>query len=94
MEWLHDKWLKLYWYFHGPIGHVQPRPQGASSMSLIGLINLLVVCVILYAVGWVVLWVCRRFGMPADLYSVAEIVVWVVVGASICIKLLLFAGIV
>lgn len=64
-----------------------------NDVSLGGLISLVVACVVLFAVGWVILWLCRNVGMPGDLYNVVQIVVWVIVGAAILYRLLAFAGV-
>ena len=93
MNWLSEKWDRVWWYFHGPVGNPQPHAAWKTQMTIQGFISLAVAIVILVAVGWIILWICRRFGMPADLYNVVEIVVWVIVAAACCYRLLGFAGI-
>lgn len=84
-------WMqRVYWYFHGPVGH--PQPRGANYMGASGIIWFLVIefvlaCVIvlgLYGVDWL--------NPNEPIKKIAKALIVVIIGAIMLIKLLNFAG--
>jgi hypothetical protein len=84
-------WIqKLYWYFHGPIGNVQPR--GANYMGASGVVSFLVIeailgiCILLglFGIDWL--------GATGTLNKCLKALIIVAIGGAMLIKLLNFAG--
>lgn len=83
---------KTYWYFHGPIGNVQPR--GANYMSGQGVVAFFVVEAALGICIWLGIlglkWLCTGEGAWVQKPAIA--LLCVILGGLMFIKLLNFAG--
>jgi hypothetical protein len=87
------EWMqKTYWYFHGPIGHTQPR--GVGYMSGSSVFMFLIIEAALAIALWLCIlgikWLCTGDGGWLQKPLIA--LVCVILGGLMIVRLLSFAG--
>ena len=82
---------KTYWYFHGPIGNVQPNMKGNHGMS--GIVWFLAIEFILGVLIVLGLWGIEKLGASGTLKWALQALLVIVLGAIMITKLFAFAGI-
>jgi hypothetical protein len=92
-DWIYDKWIRLYWYFHGPVGNKQPRGRGYIDMSAGSVIQFLIIEGVLFAVLMLALWGVRKLVTDGEVAKWVSIILILIIGGAMLLKLLAFAGI-
>lgn len=93
MEWVREQWTKLYWFFHGPVGHTQPHQKGYVNMSGEAIVRFLVVEAVLFIVLMLALLGVRRFISDAEVQKWVTALVVVLFGGAMIIVLFRFLGV-
>jgi type IV secretory pathway VirB2 component (pilin) len=84
---------KLYWYWHGPVGHAQPRAKGYVDMSASAVVSFFAVEAVLFAVLMIILWGISKLVTDGELAKWLRVIAIVVIGTAMLLKLLGFAGV-
>ena len=88
------EWMqKVYWYFHGPVGHTQPRPKGYVDMTAQGVISFLIIEFVLFAVLMLALWAVKKMITDGEAAKYISWILIAIIGGAMLLKLLAFAGI-
>lgn len=84
---------RLYWKWHGPVGHTQPRAEGYLGMSASGAVSFLIIEVVLFCVLMLGLWVIKKFITESEVAKWVSYIWIAIIGGTMFLKLLAFAGI-
>lgn len=84
---------KVYWYWHGPIGHAQPRAKGYVDMSAAGVVSFLIIEFVLFCVLMLALWAVKKMITDGEAAKLVSWILIAIIGGAMLLKLLAFAGI-
>lgn len=82
---------KIYWYFHGPIVH--PQPRGDNHMAASGVVSFLIIEAVLGICIVLGMWGIDWLGAEGTLNKMLKALICVVLGGLMLMKLLAFAGV-
>ena len=81
---------RLYWKWHGPVGH--PQPRGEHYMSAAGVVQFFVWEAVLFCVLMIVLWGIKKMVTDGELAKWLTYIAIAIIGGAMLVKLIFFAG--